>query len=174
MDLKPDFLEGVNIPDKHGPPPPAIPKTNGITLPSFEILKLKCDIESLKHDIECLKVDIEILNNMKTTFKATSNYRCCYKATMSPHCCYKATGLCLGNYQGGGIGSYKAKTYTSDTMADLKDQIANGIKDGSIGKGNFESIRGAVMEISTIYSFGGLTKEEKDFLKDCMLDEINT
>ena len=95
---------------------------------------------------------------------------------------YKASGMVLGNYWGGGSGSYPAKRLSSDSLTELRKQIISGIKDGSLDSGmGYESLIGAIMYIETIETreidgktfiateqetqfFGDMTEEQEEFL----------
>lgn len=99
---------------------------------------------------------------------------------------YKASGIVLGNYWGGGQGSYAAETLTADTLLELEQQILDGIKDGSLDSGmGYESLIGALMNIETIETrviddktfiatenehncYGDLSEEQHDFLLECI------
>ena len=99
---------------------------------------------------------------------------------------YKAHGIVLGNYWGGGMGSYPAQIIYSSTKEDLINQANKKLKDGSLDSGmGFESLIGAVLVITTIikiwiedkdylrfeYSdliIGDLTEEQIEFLKENM------
>jgi len=98
---------------------------------------------------------------------------------------YRSSGLVYGNYWGGGEGAYPAENGYSTNLKELKEDIKNGIKDGSLDSGmGYESLKGAVMKIETIRSevikgreytnnsfkrvyFGNLTHQEKCFLASC-------
>jgi hypothetical protein len=66
---------------------------------------------------------------------------------------YKATGLCLGNYWGGGCGAYPTITFHSDNLNNLEININKAISDGTIDSGmGFKSMIGAYMTIEKIKS----------------------
>lgn len=97
---------------------------------------------------------------------------------------YKSNGVVLGNYWGGGRGSYAATTFHSDiSKEDLIEQnnkaLANGRLDSGMG---YESLIGALITIETISTLtykdkpyvnieyedefiGELTEEEIEFLE---------
>jgi hypothetical protein len=97
---------------------------------------------------------------------------------------YIATGLVLGNYWGGGKGSYKAERKTNNNLNELRKEINDSIDSGSLDSGmGYESLIGARMEIEEIteveiedkifshseYSveyFGKLTESDQDFLEE--------
>ena len=99
---------------------------------------------------------------------------------------FKATGLVLGNYWGGGSGSYPTIPLEADTKEGLLE-IANGkLNDGSIDSGmGYESLIGAILSISEITTkiidnksfvnteteiefIGTLSEEEEEFLEYCL------
>jgi len=100
---------------------------------------------------------------------------------------YKATGIVLGNYWGGGKGSYKAETMLAETKEGLITKINAAIKDGSLDSGmGYESLIGAIMNVTTISSitidkkwytneeteiqlFGDLTEKEQTFLENTLI-----
>lgn len=64
---------------------------------------------------------------------------------------YKSTGIVLGNYWGGGKGSYKATSFSSDSYENLIEQNQNALKDGSLDSGmGYESLIGAILNIEKI------------------------
>lgn len=95
---------------------------------------------------------------------------------------YKATGMVLGNYWGGGSGSYPAREINANSLRELTDEIEEQLKSGSLDSGmGFESLIGAIMTIDTIDTreidgkrfvahgyeqtfFGELSEEQEDFL----------
>jgi hypothetical protein len=97
---------------------------------------------------------------------------------------YKSTGIVLGNYWGGGAGSYQARKFEADTKEELLKQANKALKDGSLDSGmGYESLIGALIEIEMIetvlidgkeYSrsefestfIGNLTGDQEDFLLD--------
>jgi len=97
---------------------------------------------------------------------------------------YKATGIVLGYLWGGGQGGYPARVITSDNLTNLRQQVKDGIEDGSLDSGmGFQSLTGALMCIETIDTrkidgktfvavdyedelFGDLTQKQKDLLAD--------
>jgi len=98
---------------------------------------------------------------------------------------YRSSGLVYGKCWGGGAGAYPAKNGYSTNLKELKEDIKNGIKDGSLDSGmGYVSLKGAVMVIETIRSivikgkkytnssfkkiyFGDLSHKEKCFLASC-------
>ena len=103
---------------------------------------------------------------------------------------FEAAGLCLGNLWGGGKAIYRTEQYSSDKIETLIDEITKDIESGAIDSGmGFESIKGALMQITTIrtifvdgrkftseevdYSFfGNLDEEEMSFLEDSFLEPV--
>lgn len=103
---------------------------------------------------------------------------------------YKSNGLVLGNYWGGGKGSYKATTFHSDvSKEDLIEQNKKALESGALDSGmGYESLIGAILNIETISTteidnkpftntefelifIGELTEEEQQFLEDCLNNE---
>ena len=95
---------------------------------------------------------------------------------------YKSSGLVYGNFWGGGAGAYPAEKGYSHNYKELKEDIENGIKDGSLDSGmGFQSLKGALIIVETIRTlpfkgrrytnstfkkvyFGDLSYKEKIFL----------
>ena len=95
---------------------------------------------------------------------------------------YSAEGLVLGNYWGGGSGSYPARELYDTTVEGLRSQIEDGLKTGSLDSGmGYVKLIGALMRIivtTTVFIegkeftnedweleyFGELTEEQIDFL----------
>lgn len=64
---------------------------------------------------------------------------------------YIAKGLVLGNYWGGGSGTYSTIKFHADTMEDLESKIEKAFDDGSIDSGmGYESLIGAVLNVEEI------------------------
>jgi len=98
---------------------------------------------------------------------------------------YKSSGLVYGNFWGGGAGAYPAEKGYSHNYKELKEDIENGIKDGSLDSGmGYESLKGALIIVETIRTivikgkeytnssfkkiyFGDLSHKEKCFLASC-------
>lgn len=96
---------------------------------------------------------------------------------------YKSVGIVLGNYWGGGKGSYEATKFYADTLEELMEKNNNALKDGSLDSGmGYESLIGALLTITTINTIevdrkiflnneyndifiGNLTEKEMDFLQ---------
>ena len=103
---------------------------------------------------------------------------------MKEHIRYVSTGLVYGNYWGGGEGAYAARKLSADTKEELIKQAKEGL-DGSLDDGmGYESLIGAVLNITKITTIekdgkefvnrevetefvGELTEEQIDFLIDC-------
>lgn len=63
---------------------------------------------------------------------------------------YVITGLVLGNYWGGGSGSYPAKRLEGTNLDELLKEAEEGIETGSLDSGmGFESLEGARLVIET-------------------------
>lgn len=96
---------------------------------------------------------------------------------------FTATGKVLGTLFNGVEAGYPAKKITATSLAELKDKIVQGIKDGTLDKGaGFSSLSGAMLFISEITehekengqvvttetrsleTFGELTPADQDFL----------
>ena len=96
---------------------------------------------------------------------------------------YKSNGVVLGNYWGGGQGSYKATTLHSNiSKEDLIEQNKKALDSGALDSGmGYESLIGALITIEIITTIeinnkiftnieyedifiGNLSKEEEDFL----------
>lgn len=107
---------------------------------------------------------------------------------------YNARGFCLGNYWGGGAGSYPTKNYKSDNLEGLRTMIKNAIDDGSIDSGmGFESMIGAAIAITKIITttltvdgkqlefkhestnieyFGNLNDDQTEFLAETVMYDL--
>ena len=99
---------------------------------------------------------------------------------------YKATGIVLGNYWGGGKGSYPTHEINANSLRELNEKIEEQLKSGSLDSGmGFESLIGAAMMIDTIdirqidgkrfvahdykqVLFGELSEEQQDFLMEAV------
>lgn len=97
---------------------------------------------------------------------------------------YEAFGYVLGNYWGGGSGSYSTISLKADTLEELLSKCDKALEDGSLDSGmGFESLIGAIMDIITITTIdfedkeftnreselrfiGKLTEEEEEFLSE--------
>jgi hypothetical protein len=97
---------------------------------------------------------------------------------------FKSIGLVLGNLYMGGEGAYKAKNLKADTREELLIKATDMLSDGSLDGGmGFESLIGALLEITTVTSFivndktfeneetetvflGELTLEQQQFLEE--------
>jgi hypothetical protein len=96
---------------------------------------------------------------------------------------YKATGLVLGNYWGGGKGSYEARPLRNDDREALLKEAHELLKTGGLDNGmGYESLIGALLDIETItfaeidgktfthadnelVFIGDLTEEQQEFLE---------
>ena len=79
---------------------------------------------------------------------------------------YSTRGLVVGNYWGGGKGSFPARRYTAKTKKELIDKLKSALKKGSLDSGmGYESLIGALIVIS---------KEEKKVIKDKIFSHIST
>jgi hypothetical protein len=98
---------------------------------------------------------------------------------------YNSTGIVLGNYWGGGKGSFAATKFSSNiSKEDLIEQNKKALENGSLDSGmGYESLIGALITIKTtstiIYEgkefindeyedlfIGNLTEEEQEFLNE--------
>ena len=95
---------------------------------------------------------------------------------------YAARGHVLGNYWGGGKGSYRTIRLYDTTLDGLLEKCKTALHDGSLDSGmGFASLLGAVIEVVTIttitvgdkeftneeietHIIGELTEEEQEFL----------
>lgn len=95
---------------------------------------------------------------------------------------FKSTGYVLGNYWGGGKGSYPAITLYNDDYTELIKEAEELLKTGGLDSGmGYESLIGAILYIDTIREkeidgrvfvnvetetqlIGEMTPEEEDFL----------
>jgi len=74
---------------------------------------------------------------------------------------YKAKGNVLGNYWGGGQGSYPTINFEANTIDVLNTKINEALKDGSIDSGmGYESLIGAMMNIEIIET---ITIDNKEY-----------
>lgn len=98
---------------------------------------------------------------------------------------FKARGLVLGNYWGGGSGSYNSKPLTAQTKVELLEMANKALNDGSLDSGmGYESLIGGILEITKITTkiidgkefineeheiefIGTLKENEEDFLENC-------
>lgn len=96
---------------------------------------------------------------------------------------YIARGLVLGNYWGGGTGSYPSVKLENDDKDKLLEEANKKLEDGSLDSGmGYESLIGALLNIEeidtkvidgkeytrsefSIESIGILTQEQFDFLE---------
>lgn len=104
---------------------------------------------------------------------------------MSEKITYKSNGIVLGNYWGGGSGSYNARTFSSDiSKEDLIEQNQKALESGELDSGmGYESLIGALITIETktvlIHEskpyenkeyenvfIGNLTEEQEEFLEE--------
>lgn len=103
---------------------------------------------------------------------------------------YKAEGFVLGNYWGGGRGSYKAVTIEHYDLDHLNKVINEKLLDGSLDSGmGYESLIGAIYDITVIRKievdgliytnhqsivkfFGKLTGKQRDFLTDVFNENV--
>lgn len=101
---------------------------------------------------------------------------------------FKASGLVLGNYWGGGSGSYNAKPLTAQTKVELLEMANKALNDGSLDSGmGYESLIGGILEITKITTkiidgkeftneeheiefIGTLEEHEEEFLENCLLN----
>ena len=97
---------------------------------------------------------------------------------------FEATGFVFGNYWGGGRGAYPSRKLTANTKEELLEQANSGL-DGSLDGGmGYESLLGALLDITTITTqiidgktfyhkenelefIGDLTDDDEEFLIDC-------
>jgi len=98
---------------------------------------------------------------------------------------YNSKGVVLGNYWGGGKGSYAAQRFSSSvSKEDLIEINKKALEDGSLDSGmGYESLIGALIYIETVTRIlhenkpftntevesifiGDLTDAQKDFLSD--------
>lgn len=97
---------------------------------------------------------------------------------------YKSTGYVLGNYWGGGKGSYPATTLYNESKKELIKEAEQLLKNGGLDSGmGYESLIGAILYIDTIREteidgrvfvnvsteeelIGEMTLEEEEFLFD--------
>lgn len=97
---------------------------------------------------------------------------------------YRSTGLVLGNYWGGGKGSYEARPLRNDDREALLKEANELLKTGGLDNGmGYESLIGALLDIEVITSIeingkiftntdneiifiGDLTEEQKEFLEN--------
>lgn len=95
---------------------------------------------------------------------------------------FKSTGLVLGNFWGGGSGSYPSIKLSADTREELIKQATDALNDGSLDSGmGYESLMGAILLVEIIKTvevdseeftrsdfetefIGELTEEQQDFL----------
>ena len=109
----------------------------------------------------------------------------------NPTYTYVAEGRVLGNFWGGGKGSYKARQFVSKTsIDDLIETLNKALKDGSLDSGmGYESLIGAVLIITkqsiieyesktyknyedeTVF-IGNLTDKETEFLSDIVFEQM--
>ena len=101
---------------------------------------------------------------------------------------FGASGLVLGNLWGGGEGSYPIRKLNADTREELLSKAIDMLNDGSLDSGmGFDSLRGALLEITTYNSFsvndkiflneetetvfiGELTPEQQNFLDETFMN----
>jgi deoxyxylulose-5-phosphate synthase len=106
------------------------------------------------------------------------------KAVMDFQVRFEAKGIVLGNYWGGGKGSYTAKRIKANTLEELLTIATKMLDDGSLDSGmGYESLIGASLEVSTIttvlindkefinteteiHFIGDLSEEESEFLEN--------
>lgn len=102
---------------------------------------------------------------------------------------YKAQGYVYGLLWGGGEGTYPSREIKSDNIDDLREQIMNGINNGSLDSGmGYQRLIGALMDITTITEividdkvfknyeyqtefFGDLSEAQQEFL-ECQIYEF--
>lgn len=95
---------------------------------------------------------------------------------------YNFSGIVLGNYWGGGSGSYSAKSFTAESLSKGYAIARKKLADGSLDSGmGYESLIGALINVEILetiekdgkeytnrvidYKFiGKMTKKQKDFL----------
>lgn len=98
---------------------------------------------------------------------------------------FKARGLVLGNYWGGGSGSYPAKSLTANTKEELLELANKALNNGSLDSGmGYDSLIGGILEITKITTviiddkeftneeheiefIGTLKVDEEEFLENC-------
>lgn len=101
---------------------------------------------------------------------------------------YEAQGCVLGNYWGGGAGSYPTIKIKGDTKEEVLEKATKSLEDGSLDSGmGFESLIGAVLDVTCITtveidgktftnkeneieSIGNLTEAQFDFLLGCLME----
>ena len=101
---------------------------------------------------------------------------------------FSAKGYVLGNYWGGGKGSYPTIRFTANTKEELLEKANKALLDGSLDSGmGYQSLIGAVLEIKKTTKveidghdffneeieeelIGNLKEEESDFLIECFMN----
>ena len=101
---------------------------------------------------------------------------------------YKIEGFVLGNYWGGGYGSYPSVTLKNNNLKKLMKEANEGLKEGWLDSGmGFDGLKGAIIEVFTtdtikkngkeyfnteseIEFIGDLTLEKENFLEEVLFD----
>lgn len=101
---------------------------------------------------------------------------------------YIAEGFVLGNYWGGGTGSYPTIKFEADTKEELLEKADKALEDGSIDSGmGYESLISAILGITKITTIevdgkiftnketeeefiGELNDQQADFLMECLFN----
>jgi len=83
------------------------------------------------------------------------------KIIMSKEISYHSKGIVLGNYWGGGSGTYTAREFTTYSLEELLKLNNKALKDGSLDSGmGYESLIGAII---TVIITTKIVIEDKDF-----------
>lgn len=100
---------------------------------------------------------------------------------------FTAKGYILGNYWGGGQGSYPTIKFSANTKEELLEQAKKALSDGSLDSGmGYESLIGAILEIKKTTKveidgqdffnhefeeefIGKLNDEQAEFLSECLM-----
>lgn len=107
---------------------------------------------------------------------------------MNKEISYHSHGKVLGNYWGGGSGSYTAREFTTDSLEEIMLLNTNALRDGSLDNGmGFESLIGAIIIVTTTtkiiidnkdfynteeytHIIGNLNDDELEFLENIQYD----
>lgn len=101
---------------------------------------------------------------------------------------YEAQGCVLGNYWGGGAGSYPTIRIEGDTKEEVLEKANKALENGSLDSGmGYESLIGAMLDVTCITTveidgkpftneeteiehIGDLTEAQFDFLLGCLME----